>query len=220
MFSNLRHSLSKNCILQNKVLERKTKNTSNLRHSLSKNCILQNKVLERKTKNTSNDSTVHSGCSYKKKLEVLTRFVAKEDYVQSNSFHDRNDRTTLVSTKKDDKQELKRKHTDNELNKKKVRMKLFFDSKTNKRCVQKFRFRNIENAIGTINAMYDYEPLNRNQKQNPKSILGEELSPSHCRITDTCSKSSASVERERLPSFRVSIHVMGIWIKNNPPSPI
>ncbi|GFY26478.1 hypothetical protein TNCV_2878092 [Trichonephila clavipes] len=32
-----------------------TKNTSNLRHSLSKNCILQNKVLERKINNTSSE---------------------------------------------------------------------------------------------------------------------------------------------------------------------
>ncbi|GFQ70322.1 hypothetical protein TNCT_251781 [Trichonephila clavata] len=136
------------------------------------------------------DSTGSSNCShnsYKKKQKVfnsLRQFVAKKDYVQSNSFHDRNDRTNLVSTKSNDirlksEQKLKRKHTDIDLKEKKARLKLFFNSKTNKHCMQKFSSMNIKNAIA---AVHDYEPLNRNRDRNYReSILGE-LSSSY-RIT-------------------------------------
>ncbi|GFY55552.1 hypothetical protein TNIN_267501 [Trichonephila inaurata madagascariensis] len=50
--------------------------------------------------------------------------------------------------------------------------------------------------------MYDCNPLNRNQKQNPKSISGEELLPSHCKTTGPSLAKNFTDERQDKLIFR------------------
>ncbi|GFS92781.1 hypothetical protein NPIL_372161, partial [Nephila pilipes] len=155
------------------------------------------------------DSTAQYDCfnySNKKKLKVINSlvegvhtslFVARKDYVQSNSFHDRNDSSRLpdygtdfVSIKKDTRlkgeQLLKRGHINKELIETKAKLKLLFGSKTSGQCVQKFNFEstNVKNALDKINSTFSYEALSRNKdRMYSGSFSGEKTPSSHCGIS-------------------------------------
>ncbi|GFS47481.1 hypothetical protein NPIL_426101 [Nephila pilipes] len=150
---------------------------------------------------------INNPADFYKKLKVLNSlvegvhtslFVARKDYVQSNSFHDRNDSSNLpdygtefVSIKKDTRlkgeQLLKRGHIDKELIETKAKLKLLFDSKTSGQCVQKFNLEstNVKNALGKINSIFNHETLSRNRdRMYSGSFSGEKTPSSHCGISN------------------------------------